>query len=294
MPARKVSVSKSTAVAKSGEAASLGDRTPAGTGDQSEGRDRFRVIERAIELLKCMSYHPNGQSLTELSVEADLHKATTLRFLKAFERGGVATKGRNGKSWLLGPAFHEMAARVGGRNDIRDISRPIMERLSQEINETVQLAVLSDSDIVYIEKVEPADMPLKINTQIGARRPVHCTALGKVLAAYLDWDDVVDILDKRGMRKFTEQTITTAPAFRDELEKIRGDGHAVDDREYNELVVCTAAPVRDASGRVVAGVSVSTFGIAVETSRFKELIGTARTAAAELSRGLGFEAGDGH
>ncbi len=252
-----------------------------------EPRDRFRVIDRVVDVLSCLSHHPDGQTLTEISRDTGLHKATALRFLKALERRGIAVQGRSGKSWMLGAAFFEMAARAGRRNDLREVSRPIMEDLSRQVNETVQLAILADTDIVYIEKVERADAALKINTEVGSRRPVHCTALGKLLAAYQPPDVVETLLSEAGMAPFTKQTLTTKNAFERELEKIRSAGFSVDDREYNELVVCTAAPVRDATGDVVAGLSISTFGIAADSDRFRELIAAARAGAERLSRRLG-------
>jgi len=254
----------------------------------SESGNKFRVIERAIDVLKCMSQHPQGLTLTELSQKVDLNMATVLRFLKAFQNGGVATQRRIGKVWVLGPALYEMAKSATGHDDIRDMSYQAMEKLMVEINETVQLAILADGKIIYIEKIEPNDLPLRINTEVGTRRPLHCTALGKVMAADLDWAEVESLLEEHGMDPKTEQTITTQTAFRRELGKIRADGYAVDDREFNQLVVCAAAPIRNSTGRVVAGISVSTFGISTKSKRFRQLINAVKSTGDEISQSLGF------
>ncbi len=246
----------------------------------------IRAIDRAIAVLKCLSLHPTGLTLTEISREVDLHKATTLRFLKALSHSGAAAPVTTGKGWKLGPAFFEISARAADQTDIRDVARPIMEALSRSCRETVQLAVMADDSIVYVEKIEPADAPLKMNTQVGSRRSIHCTGLGKVLAAYQDWDEIKRIVDRVGMRRFTAQTITTVTKLRTEFARIRMQGYAVDDREYNRLVVCAAAPVRDTAGRVIAGLSISTFGEPVEGKRFKELIGLCKETAARISAEL--------
>lgn len=93
------------------------------------------------------------------------------------------------------------------------------------------------------------------------------------------------------MQRVTPQTITSLSAFREELARIRKQGYAVDDHEYSELVVCAAAPVRDASGRVAAGLSISTFGISVKSVRFQELITVAISTADRVSAALGWKDG---
>lgn len=266
------------------EAATLVEAGPR----NDSGAGTFRVIERAMRLLRCLSRHPDGLTLTELSRESGLHKATVSRFLRALDQGRFATA--NGKTWKLGPAFFEIGARAIGRTDLREVARPFMEAACHAVGETVQLAILADDGVVYIEKVEPADQPLKINTQIGSRRPVHCTALGKIMAAHRDWSEVETILGRTGMQRMTGRSIVDPTHFKAELERVRRQGHAVDDHEYNELVVCAAAPVRNASGDVVAGLSVSTFGIAAESARFRALIEAAVRVADEISGALGWRA----
>lgn len=263
------------------------DGTAAAEGDTS-GKSAFRVVERAIELLKCLSKQPAGLTLTELSLEAGLHKATTARFLKALAQGGFAAQAPNEKIWKLGPAFFEIAARAIGHTDIRLVARPIMEEASKATSETVQLAILTDDTVVYVEKVEPDNLPLKINTEIGSRRPVHCTGLGKVLAAHLDDADIDRLVDRIDLPRRTARTITERDSLRAELARIRQEGVAVDDHEYNELVICAAAPVRDATGRVVAGLSISTFGIEADSARFKDLKTTAIETADRISAKIGW------
>ena len=239
-----------------------------------------------MSILQCLSYHHVGMTLTELSREAQLDKATALRFLKSLANGGFVSV--EDKAWKIGPAFLEIGARATNQGGVRDIARPIMERASQECGETVQLAILADADVVYVEKVESADQPLRINSGIGSRRPIHCTALGKVLSAEKAWVDVEKIIKTKGLEKFTHQTITDVDRFKKELQRISSQGYAIDDREYNNLVVCVAACVRDATGRAVAGLSISTFGISVESNRFKQLIETVKDVADTISADLGW------
>jgi len=251
-------------------------------------RHHLGVVDRAMHILRCLSDHPDGLTLTELSGVTMLHKATVGRFLRTLEKGGFASVGQS-KRWTVGPVLVDIAMRAQRRLDARDVARPIMEELCRATNETVQMAVLADDGIAYVDKVEPPEQPLRINTQIGSRRPVHCTGLGKVLAAFHpEPAEIERILKSAGMPRVTPQTITSWSAFQEELARIRHRGYAIDDREYNELVTCAAAPIRDSSGRVIAGLSLSLIGVAADSTRFGELAQALEKAADKISNGMGW------
>ena len=257
--------------------------------DERESRGAsVRALDRAMSILKCLAQAPGGLTLTELSRAVGLHKATVLRFLRTLERGEFVAMASGGKIWRPGLAFLDIRMSTLGRHDIREIARPVMEAASAQANETAQLALFADDGIVYIEKVEPAEQLLRIHTQIGSRRPMHCTALGKAMAAFREPRDVERVIQLAGMARCTPQTITSPSAFQEELARVRRNGYAIDDREYNELVVCVAAPIRDAKGKVIAAVSLSTFGIPVASARFQELIPIAVAAADRISHGMGW------
>lgn len=256
------------------------------TGDQAQ--KRVQVIERTMEVLKALSFHSDGLTLTALSEEVNLHKATVSRFLGALEKSGMVERSEANKAWTLGPAMFEMTARAARRKDLRDVARPVMEQLSKNVEQTVQLGILVDNHIFYVEKIEPVDLALKLNTTIGSTRPIHCTALGKILAADLAEEDVLRILEEEGLEVKTEKTIRTPSSYLDELRKVRQDGYAIDDGEYNRLVICVAAPVRDAAGKVVAGLSSSTVGQSVDSELFQSLVAATVSSAHTLSHELGF------
>jgi IclR family acetate operon transcriptional repressor len=247
-----------------------------------------RVIERTMRILRTLAEAPGMMTLTELSLAVGLHKSTVLRFLRTMEQGDFVASGPGGKGWRPGPVFLDIRARAIARHDLADIARPLMEEACRLTGETVQLAILPDSSIVYLAKVEPLDPPLRINTQVGARRPIHCTGLGKVLAAYRDRADVDRILAEAGLPAFTSRTITTSAALHAELARVRLNSYAIDDREYNDLVSCVAAPIRNADGLVVAALSISSFGQGVKSPAFSTLIETVCNTAARISQLLGW------
>ncbi|CAH1650293.1 MULTISPECIES: IclR family transcriptional regulator [unclassified Chelatococcus] len=258
------------------------------TGADAGASSSVRVIDRTMRILRVLADSTDSMTLTELSQRVDLHKSTVLRFLKTLEKGGFVAAGHNGKGWRPGPVFLDIRSRSIARHDLAGLARPLMEEACSQTGETVQLAILPDTSVVYLAKVEPLDPPLKLNTQIGARRPIHCTALGKAIAAYRDPAEVDAILKEAGMPAFTARTLTSGEALHEALGKVRADGFAVDDREYNDLVSCVAAPIRNGEGTVVAALSISSLGQTASSPRFAELIAVARDTAARIGELLGW------
>ena len=149
------------------------------------------------------------------------------------------------------------------------------------------MAILSDGQVVYINKVESSHM-MGLKSYVGKRNPCHATALGKVLLASLEPGQVDEIAAARGMPSYTPYTITSAAALHKELEQIRRQGYAVDNEEFELGLWCAAAPVRDYSGRAAAAISVT---IPVGRAKFlmrERLIQDVAATAQRISRDLGW------
>jgi IclR family acetate operon transcriptional repressor len=110
--------------------------------------------------------------------------------------------------------------------------------------------------MLYVDKVEPR-RSIRMSSTVGRRNAVHCTAVGKAVLAGLPEAVVDQIIDQRGLRRFTAKTLTTAAELKSELREIRHRGYAIDDEENEEGVRCVGAMVRDFSGRPAAAISVS-------------------------------------
>lgn len=266
-------------------------RTTDETRPDAAAASPVRAIERTMKILRALGSSAGYVTLTELSQSIDLHKSTVLRFLRTLEQGGFVASGPGGKGWRPGPVFLDIKSRAIAEQDLAEIARPLMEQAVKLTNETVQMAILAETSIVYIAKIEPLDAPLRINTQIGTRRPVHCTALGKVLTAWRDPAEVDAIIAAAGLTRFTDATITSAPALHRALAKVRRDGHGFDLGEFNQLVSCVAAPIRGADGRVVAGLNISSFGQSGRSARFAELTRQATATAERISERIGWKPG---
>ena len=247
-----------------------------------------QVIRRALTLLEVLSTSVGPVSLSDISRHAGLHKSTALRILRTLADSGYTVYERDSRRWRLGPGILRLQAGARQRNDLRSVALPVMRRLCEDIGETVQLANLVDDEICYLEKAEPPPQGVRILTEPGSRRPVYCTALGKVLLSSLPDDMLDELLGRLSFHRFTERTITDPKELRHQIRAVPGAGHAVDNREYNRVCVCAAAPVRDDSGAMVASLSVSTIGLDAESPTFVEIIAKLKATAKELSLALGW------
>jgi DNA-binding IclR family transcriptional regulator len=143
-----------------------------------------------------------------------------------------------------------------GRYDVRDLARPFMEKLARRTGEVIHLSILDGNEIVYLEKKGEGQV-LTVATKVGARNPAHASAMGKVLLAGLPRGELHDVLDSRPLTRFTANTITEIPRLVEELERIRGQGFAIDDEETFPGIRCIAAPVRNRKGGIVAAISAT-------------------------------------
>jgi IclR family KDG regulon transcriptional repressor len=246
-----------------------------------------RTAVRIMDILKCFSRETPELRLTELSLRVGLSKSTVHRLIKALTSGGFLVTDKSERVYRLGPAVRSLSFTAHEQFDLRATALPHMQEASRSCGVTIFLATREKAEVVYLEKVEPPEMPIRLTAGAGQRRPVHCTGLGKVLLAFGDQQEVESLLRSADLRRFTPSTIDSPAALLEECARIRQQGFAVDNRESNELVVCAAAPIRDASARIVAAISGAAFNISTESARFREIRETIVRTAALISASLG-------
>ncbi|MHB8220993.1 MAG: IclR family transcriptional regulator [Acidimicrobiales bacterium] len=249
-------------------------------GMRFDERNGLSVLARAFRLLD--GFEPDGHyvGLAELSRRAELPKATAFRVANQLVELGALE--RSPKGYRLGMRMFVLGSRVPRQRRLRDAALPLMEDLYEATHETVHLAVRDDLEVLYIEKISGRRSAVT-RTQIGTRRPLHCTALGKAILASSD-DDLVDAVIRAGLARHTQFTITSPQRFIEEIKSVRSEGVAYDREEYHLGTTCVAAAVLEPGRAVAAALSVS--GL---TGRFHEerQAVAVRTAALTLTRALG-------
>jgi DNA-binding IclR family transcriptional regulator len=210
-------------------------------------REGVQVIARAAEMLRRLAAEPHGLTLIELSARVGLPRSTAHRIVSALAQEGFVRPAPSGKL-RIGPALIGLA--VSSRSDLRHEAGPYLERLSHELRETVDLAVLDAGEVLFIDQYT-SRRTLRIVSEIGARFPLHATANGKALLAALSPDEVYELLPKR-LPASTKNTVTDRETLLRELDEIRKTGVARDREEFTIGISAVGTAVRDAVGAVAA------------------------------------------
>lgn len=244
-------------------------------------------ILRAFNILRCFLGEKTHFKVSELARELGLDRSTAYRILLSLEKCGLVEKDEETGTYTLGLSAFEIGITTLRRMDFIKTSKPIMTELALKVQETVHLAVLSDTEIVYVDKVD-SPRTIGVMSKIGQRGPVYCTALGKVLLAYQPEEEQSRIIRNIKLLPFTQKTITSKQKLTEELKAIRKQGYALDCREIEEEVECIGGPIRDHLGGVIAALSISGPQKKINTPAEKQFISSVVKAAALISSKLGY------
>jgi DNA-binding IclR family transcriptional regulator len=239
---------------------------------------------KMFRVLECLCQEGPAKAVT-LSKVLDLNKSSIHRFLNALMEMGYVVQDEESGLYSAGLKIYEMGAQVKNRLGISQIAAPILRRLQVEVNEAVNLGVLQNNEMLTLERFTPDDMSVKI--VVKAKLPAYCTALGKILLAHLDPNSFEKYLAETELRAFTRRTVTDPDKFRQMIAQIKVAGIAVDDRELDENILSIATPVRDETGIVVAGMSVTASPIRLSGAKLEEAKLKLLAATKELCCALG-------
>ncbi len=250
---------------------------------------RVKSIEKAMQMLELFTANQPELSLGELSKALGVHKSTAYRIAVTLVEGGLLRWNPGKGTYALGLKILNLSSSLMNSLELRTQARPHLEKLVGEVNETVHLAVLDQDEAVYIDKLE-AVRGIRIFSDVGKRAPCHCTALGKVLLAELPTEKVRSILERRGMKSYTPNTITSIEAFLEHLEQVRVRGYALDLEEHEPLVYCIAVPIKDYSRQIIASLSMTMIIKDFSENILERFIPVMLEAGANISRDMGYVA----
>jgi IclR family KDG regulon transcriptional repressor len=230
----------------------------------------------------------NGDlGISELSRRLRLGKSSVHRFISILKQLGYVSKNENNKKYSATLKLFEIGAMVRGRNRLVNIARPYMEELGDRFHETINLGLLDGNEVVYVDKVESIHT-LRIDLAIGRRVPSYCTALGKIFLAYLPEKDLERYCGEAHFEAMTQKTITSRTELVKNLNLVRKEGIAVDDRELDHQIRCIAAPIRDNSGGVIAALSIAGPTTRLTIERLKSFKRPLIEATRKISQKLGY------
>jgi DNA-binding IclR family transcriptional regulator len=245
----------------------------------------IQVIDRMNALFDALAEARDGATLKVLAAHTGLHASTAHRILNALATHALVERDAHGH-YHLGPRLLALAAQARARLDVRAVARPEMERLRDALGETVNLTVREGDEVVYVERAIARRM-MRVEQVIGSRAPLHVTAVGKLMLGEAGDTAVADYARRQGLTAFTPNTLTRLAALRRDIAVSLARGYALDDEEAELGVGCIGALVRDATGAVVAGLSVS----APMERRQLAWAGQVCAAAGRISARLGYRGG---
>jgi len=207
-----------------------------------------------MDILLCFSKQTPELTMSQIAKQVGLYKSTVHRLLATLEGRRFVQRDPDTGIYRPGIRLLQMAYLALERNDLRQLAAPFLRHLWEQQHETIDLAVLDDTDVGYLDVLE-SPRPVKLAAAIGQRLPAPSTASGKAMLAFMPKETVQHIL-KDGMPKYTQHTLCSPEALFENLRHIREQGFAVSEGEYEEGVNAVAAPILDLNDQPIAAVAV--------------------------------------
>lgn len=255
-----------------------------------QGEDGSKVIQsldRALDILGELA-QDDGATLSELAERAGQAATTTYRVLSTFQKHGIVDFEEDGQVWKIGAQAFRIGSVFLNRTALLAVTRPFMQRLMRETGETANLGVERDEKVMFISQVE-TPQTIRAFFPPGTLSAMHGSGIGKALLAHFPPDRSEAMLKRQGMAPMTANTITELATMLHEFDRIRAQGYSVDDEEAVEGMRCVAAPVMNAWGEPVAGLSVSGPAFRLTRERLGEVGRIVREMAAAATRAMGGE-----
>ncbi len=218
----------------------------------------YFLINSAVRTLNLLEYlSEKGEvSVSECSNHFNINKSTAHRFLASMKYVGFVDQNPENQKYKLSLKVFEIGNKVIEDLNLREVAKPIMHELGDKTGETINLGIIDNYDVVYIEKVLSKNT-LRQDSPIGGRDPIHSTAMGKAIIAFKPLEYVEEYIKTKGLTKVTENTITNVEKFYTELKSVREKGYTIDAEETVVGLSCIAAPIFNNENKIVASVSIS-------------------------------------
>jgi len=253
-----------------------------------EHRYAVPAVDRATEVLEILASSREGISLAELTARTGVPKSSLFRILATLEHRQYVTQDHERKKFALGLKLWELSNAKLEKIDLVTVASKHMKWLAHETHESIFLAILDRGEVIYLQRME-SPATVKAVTKLGWRAPVHCTATGQVLIAFLPDHEIDTILQSQALCSFNKNTITNVNQLKKKLKQIRAAGFAVADGEYNADLLCISAPIRDRSKSVIAALTVAMLShISDKDKKVARVAQLLKKAGDSISKELGY------
>jgi DNA-binding IclR family transcriptional regulator len=254
---------------------------------QSTGKG-YKTLKDLVRIISLFnSYEIEERSVTEISKLLGMHPSKVSRMLSTLETEGFFRKNPQTRKYRLGIEFFRLGIAYAHHSPLRKIVRPHLEQMAKEVSLTAACGVLKNGNIVLIDRVENLTIDL-ISVRLVLNLPIHATAIGRALLAYVPENEQGLILRSVELKKFTSSTVVDLSSIKENLNLIRKNGYAVDLGETHEDVNSIAAPVKSSDSRVVAAIGLTGDKLQLPRDKVPKLLPYLAEKAYFISRQLGY------
>ena len=252
-----------------------------------EAKLSHQSLERGLRVIEAISDFGGSASVSAIARKTELPRSTVHHLLRSLIAFGYLLQEREAQPYKLAPRLFKLTVCAWTQGQLAEISVPFIEELSRRTGEGTSLAILREGVVSVVAKRD-SEGPVRVVQKVGTVRPIYCTAVGKILAAWLPEREIDDIIGRIVFERMTAKTITVPAVLKRELARIRVNGFAVDNEEHIEGIRCVAAPVRDHSGKVCAALCIVGPKSRLSPRRLRELRLPLQDVANKLSVQLGY------
>jgi IclR family KDG regulon transcriptional repressor len=250
------------------------------------------TVKKAFQILELVAGEEKRMTISDLSRELGINKSTVHGITRALEQAGALVRDSDSKRYSLGGLFFELARSGHARIDLKEIARPVMEKLMRSTRQSVFLGIRSGHHVSIIDIVE-SNHDLKITSPVGTRVPLLAGALGKAFLASMDRTRAASLVRAKGLRAFTGNSPADPQLYLQMVDKARESGYGLDDEEYIQGVRAAAAVI-DGPGQPMAAVWVVGFTPSMGADKMTVIAEETRRAAEEISRRIASQSFNGH
>lgn len=248
-------------------------------------QNTIQSLDRACGILAHLA-EAQGLTLTELASRLDQSPATVYRVLTTFEGHGLVELDPAQQTWHVGAGAFRIGSAFLRRTNIVERARPFMQRLVDATEETANLGIRQDGRVLFLSQVE-THRSIRAFFPPGTLSPLHASGIGKALLSAMEDDAIRRLVREAGLEGFTPRTLTGTDRLLEDMARTRARGYSIDDEERTIGMRCVAAPVRNAAGEAVAGLSVSGPVSRISDTAVKAFARHVMAAADDLSRAIG-------
>lgn len=245
---------------------------------------KVKSLYKALQILECFSVDTPELGITEISQQLGLYKSNVSNIVTTFVKAGYLEQNPENSKYRLGFKILQLSQIIASNISFRKMILPYMQEIADQTNEIVYLGVPYEGEVVYLDSCYPKNQ-LSTRSMLGVKAPLYCTGIGKAMLSHLT-EDVWQTVLSKGLKKYTENTITDADALIDDLLHTRERGYSIDRMEHEFGIKCVGIPLLNKKRQLVAGLSISGPSLRFDDDKIEEYATLLRSAARQIEMKL--------